>query len=159
MEYKLIGNTLFKQVAEQAETNPRRRMNYNFHESLSDPIHRLLNVMMEDTYLPPHRHTNPIKDEIFLVLQGSVLALLFDDKGQVTFSKVIDPKKGVHGMDFSGGIWHTFIVLEPETVVYEVKAGPYVPLAPQDIAPWAPSVEDKSKAEAYKQQLKETYCK
>lgn len=159
MEYKLIDNELFGHVAKQAEASPRRRMNYNFHESLNDPVHRLLNVMMEDTYLPPHRHTNPVKDEIFLVLKGSILALLFDDEGSVTFNKVIDPLKGVHGMEFSGGIWHSFIVLEPETVVYEVKEGPYVPLAAHDIAPWAPSSEDKVQAEKYISHLKQLYYK
>ena len=33
-------------------------MNYNFHESLDAPIHRLLNALEPGTYLPPHRHVD-----------------------------------------------------------------------------------------------------
>lgn len=154
---KIIDNTLLDTIYQQAAENPRRRMNYNFHESLDDPINRLLNALMPDTYLPPHRHTNPSKEEIFFVLRGSVLLLHFDDQGNVIFSKEVNPKKGVYGMEYNGGIWHSLIVLEPNTVVYEVKEGPYVPLPPENIASWAPAAGDKEKAREYNEQLLKKY--
>ena len=156
---KTIDKALFDTVALQAEQNPRRRMNYNFHETLDAPVNRLLNVMMTDTYLPPHRHTNPGKDEIVLVLQGSVLLFLFDDEGHVTFSKVIDPKKGMYGLDFDGTIWHTFVVLEPATVIYEVKEGPYQAITPDDFASWAPASQDREEGLKYNEQLLNEYYK
>lgn len=156
---KIIDNTLLDSVTKQAEENPRRRMNYNFHESLDAPINRLLNALMTDTYLPPHKHSRPDKEEIFFVLRGSVLLLLFDDNGNVTFSKEINPQKGVYGMEFDSTIWHSLIVIEPNTVVYEVKEGPYIPLRPEDIASWAPPASDKEKAKEYNEQLLNQYYK
>jgi len=154
---KIIDNALLDSVTKQAEENPRRRMNYNFHESLDAPINRLLNALMMDTYLPPHRHTGPAKEEIFFVLRGSVLLLHFDDDGNVILAKEINPKKGVYGMEFDCSIWHSLIVLEPETVVYEVKEGPYTPLSPENIASWAPPASEKEKAKEYNEQLLKKY--
>lgn len=48
---KLITETLLNTVSGQAEENPRLRMNYNFHESMDAPIHRMLNALEPDTYL------------------------------------------------------------------------------------------------------------
>lgn len=42
---KLITETLLNTVSGQAKENPRLRMNYNFHESMDAPIHRMLNAL------------------------------------------------------------------------------------------------------------------
>ena len=57
------------------------------------------------------------------------------------------------GVDIVSGIWHTLISLEPGGVVFEVKQGPYVPLAEVDSAPWAPR-EGSAKADKYLERLK-----
>lgn len=49
---KLITDSLLNNVSGQAKENPRLRMNYNFHESMDAPIHRMLNALEPDTYLP-----------------------------------------------------------------------------------------------------------
>jgi cupin fold WbuC family metalloprotein len=36
---------------------------------------------MADTYIPPHRHLDPNKDETFVVLRGLLGLVLFDDAG------------------------------------------------------------------------------
>ena len=89
---KLITDSLLNNVSGQAKENPRLRMNYNFHESMDAPIHRMLNALEPDTYLPPHRHKNPDKEEIYIVLRGSLLAILFDEEGNVT-DKVRNPEE------------------------------------------------------------------
>ncbi len=135
---ELIDNELLDKVCLQAIESPRLRMNYNFHQNESDPVNRLLNAMHPGTYFRPHRHLNPNKDESFLVLRGRLMAFLFDEEGNVTDKIEINPLRGVYGMEIPANIWHTFIVLEPNTVVYEVKEGPYAPLSPENIASWAP---------------------
>jgi cupin fold WbuC family metalloprotein len=61
-------------------------MNYNFHESLDDPINRLINAMEPETYLRPHRHKNPDKNEVFLLLT-SVLDNQYFHTGRVCNAK------------------------------------------------------------------------
>jgi hypothetical protein len=45
----------------------------------------------------------------------------------------------VFGIDVAAGHFHGFLVRAPDTVLYEVKPGPYAPLSDKDFAPWAPT--------------------
>jgi cupin fold WbuC family metalloprotein len=146
---KIIDNNLLDSLTEKARSNPRLRMNHNFHESLDDALNRLLNAMEPGTYVPPHRHLNPDKEEIFIVLRGSTLLLTFDNAGNINNAVKVSPLEGIHGMEIEAGVWHSLIVLEPATVVYEIKRGPYAPLAPENIAPWAFRLEEKDKIARY----------
>lgn len=139
---KIINEQLLDETRAKALQSPRLRMNYNFHESLDDPINRLLNAMEPGTYLRPHRHLNPAKDEIFLLLRGKVAVFLFDEEGNITGKTILDPKEGVYGAEIQAGVWHGLLVLEPGSVIYEIKQGPFAPLAPENLAPWSPDAED-----------------
>ena len=130
-------------------------MNYNFHQTLDDPVNRLLNAMEPDTYLRPHRHLNPDKAEVFILLRGKVALFLFDDCGNVTETCILDPQKGCYGGEIPPGIWHGLVVLESGTVIYEIKQGPFAPLTPDNLASWSPSADDSLEARmAYINRLK-----
>lgn len=66
----VIDKDLLDKVSAQAKASPRLRMNYNFHQSLDDKCHRMLNAVKPGTDIPIHRH--PTKDESFVVLRGKV---------------------------------------------------------------------------------------
>ena len=46
---------------------------------------------------------------------------------EISEQAVIDPKQGRYGVDIPKNTWHTVECLEPDTVVFEVKEGPFVP--------------------------------
>lgn len=150
---KIIDEQLLNETSEQAKDSLRLRMNYNFHEKLDDPVNRLLNAMEPGTYLRPHRHLNPDKDEIFLLLRGRVVLFQFDDFGHISDHLVLDPKLGVYGAEVKAGIWHALIVLESNTVVYEVKQGPFSPLSQENFASWSPAAEDTEAVKQYQKFL------
>jgi cupin fold WbuC family metalloprotein len=52
---------------------------------------------------------------------------------------VLDLDRGILGCDIRPGVWHTIFALVPDTVVFEVKPGPYSPANDKDFAPWAPA--------------------
>lgn len=133
-----IDHKLLSQITIKAKNSERLRMNYNFHKEMDENIQRMLNALEPDTYLPPHRHINPDKEEIFLVLSGSVLLVEFDDQGIITDHMLIDPKLGSYAAEVKAGVWHTLLSLETGTVIYEIKQGPFTPISPENIAPWAP---------------------
>jgi len=70
---------LLNTVSMQAKKSSRLRMNYNFHESLEDKCHRMLNAVEPGTQVPIHRH--PTKDESFVVLRGKVRVTTYEDDG------------------------------------------------------------------------------
>ena len=140
---KLIDAELLNRTSAQARTDDRLRKNYNFHER------------PDGSYLPAHRHLNPAKDEAIVVLRGSVASFIFDDRGEIAECAVIDPQQGVYGFDIPAGEWHSLLVLESGTVVYEVKPGPYVPLQESDLAPWTPRTGDAGGIDRYLKRLQD----
>ena len=150
----LIDKKLLDKTTERAKQSPRLRMNFNFHESPDDPINRLLNAMEPDTYLRPHRHKNPDKNEIFLMIRGKAALFLFDDNGNITEQVILDPKSGIYGGEIPCDVWHTLVILESGSVVYEVKPGPFAPLSTENMAPWSPAVEETENAKIFMNKLK-----
>ncbi|MBL7967347.1 MAG: WbuC family cupin fold metalloprotein [Prolixibacteraceae bacterium] len=149
---KKISQQLLDDLTQKAKQSPRRRLNHNFHEDLADPINRMLNALEPGTYIQPHKHENPDKREVFIVLRGSLVVVFFDDSGNVTEFVLLDPENGNYGVEVPVCTWHSLFALEPGTVIYEVKDGPYSPLDDKNFASWAPR-EGESECEAYLKML------
>lgn len=45
----------------------------------------------------------------------------------------------IFGVDIEPGVWHTLIVLEPDTLLFEVKNGPYSPATDKGFPDWSPA--------------------
>lgn len=125
-------------ITKKAKESPRRRMNYNFHKSYDERLQRMLNAAEPGTYVRPHKHEDPDKVEVFIVLSGSVVIVEFNDKGNVSDHFILSREKGGLAVEIPPKVWHTFICLEPGTVLYEAKEGPYSEASDKDFAPWAP---------------------
>ena len=136
---RLLDRALLDAVSSDAAARPRLRANFNFHPADDFPAHRLLNAIEPGSYLPPHRHLDPNKDETIIVLRGALGAVLFDDAGHVLQTWVLTPGGDCFGIDVPHGTWHTVLALQPGTVIFEAKSGPYQPLLPEEKAPWAPA--------------------
>ncbi len=150
-QVQLLTDDLVEAVVEQARHSPRRRMNYNFHAGNEDNPHRFLNVFLEGSYVQPHRHKSAPKAESFFVVRGHMVAMVFDDSGEVVSGHLLGPgpfegraparvASGVvaHGIDLAPGLWHTVAALTPVAVCYEVKPGPWDAATDKEMAPWAP---------------------
>lgn len=146
---KVITQTLLNETTKKAKKNSRFRMNYNFHDDLNEPIHRMLNAMEPETYVRPHKHD---KLEAILVLRGKMLSVIFDKKGNVVEKVILSPQSENIGIEIPRETYHAVVVLEPGTIIYEVKEGPYAPLDENNFAPWSP---DGSNSEEVKKYLKE----
>ena len=130
---KLITEDLLNHVSSQAEQSPRLRMNYNFHESLNAPIQRMLNALEIGTALPIHRHRHTA--ETYLLIRGRIRVIFYCEDGTETESFVLDPSTGNYGIHIPMTQWHSLDVLESNSVIFEVKDGPYAPLEPEDMLP------------------------
>ena len=128
---QLINEELLNSVSAEAAENLRLRKNYNLHASLDDKVQRLLNALEPGTELPVHRHRHT--DETYLLLRGSLILKLYDDSKTLIGEYVLNPETGNYGASIPAGQWHTIEVLEKGTVIFEVKDGPYIPIAPNDM--------------------------
>ena len=144
---KVIDRKLMEETSEKAVLSPRRRMNHNFHE-LSDGVQRMLNAIEPGSYIRPHRHLDPDKMEMFIVLKGKGAVITFDDDGQILEYFMLEAGGETLGVEIPPGVWHTVVSMEEGTVFLEVKDGPYVPSTDKDFAAWAP-LADTPDADRY----------
>ncbi len=126
----IIDERLLDEVTEKAEESPRLRMNYNFHESLDSKAQRLINVLLPGTLIPVHRHQHTA--ETYVLLRGKMFVVFYDSLGAQTERYLLDPAIGNYGVQIPKGQWHGVEVIEP-SAIFEVKDGPYAPLAQEDI--------------------------
>jgi cupin fold WbuC family metalloprotein len=138
----VFGRADLERLSQTARDTARRRNNLNFHRDPGEPCQRMLNAIEPGSYVQPHRHLDPAKDETLIVVWGRLGALLFDEAGEVTGSAVLAPGTDAIGIDIPHGVYHCVIALEKGSVFFEAKAGPYLPVAVQERAPWAPDEGD-----------------
>ena len=121
----IIDTELLDKVAEQAKASPRLRMNYNFHQSLDELCHRFINAVEPGTEVPIHKH--PTKDETFVILRGKVRVTTHRGDGSIIEDVVLSQESGNYGVDIPKNVWHKLESLEPGSVIFECKEGPFVP--------------------------------
>jgi len=142
-----IDEVLLDRVSAEARRSSRLRRNHNLHAE-SEPVQRFLNVLQPGTYVRPHRHLRGEPGtgfECFVVLQGAVGLLLLDEQGRVIAHERLEALGPVRGVQLGDGVAHTLVALTPNAVIFEVKQGPYRPMADKDFLPGFP---EENSAEA-----------
>jgi cupin fold WbuC family metalloprotein len=133
-----LSQDLLEGAIAVSQSSPRRRVIQPFHRTGSATLQRMFNAVQPDSYIPPHRHLDPPKAESWIVLRGALAFFTFDDQGAIGECLEIRAGGDVFGVDLEPGVYHTFFALEPDTVVYEVKDGPYSPVTDKSFPEWAP---------------------
>ena len=127
----IIDKTLLDNISLQAKQSERLRRNYNLHLSLDSKVQRMFNAMEPGTFVPIQRH--PDVAETIVIIRGRIKVCLLDENKNVTEETILNTIEGNYGIHIPAGVWHCVEVLEPNTVIFEVKEGPYAPLAAEDI--------------------------
>ena len=136
---------------ERARSTPRGRYPKILHGP-GDEFNRVINFMMEHTYMQPHLHPGEEKIEKMYVLQGRFGVLLFSDAGEV--EQVTFLEKGrTEYIEIPAFTWHTYVMLSEVVVSYETMMGKYDPGTWKTIAEWAPAEHTKNSI-AYLKELK-----
>ena len=152
----VIDDALISQKALDSRKNPRGREIHVFHENDGESLQRMLNALQPGTYTQPHRHRTKV--ETVLLIQGALGFLTFEEDGMIDNAKLVllAHKSGNIGIDCRAGYWHTWVALAPDTVVVEVKAGPYEAATDKEFAPWAPA-ENSSNGPTYLAELEDRF--
>jgi len=135
---RIIDKEQLDALSAQACANQRLRKNLNLHTSDDFCCHRLFNAVEPGSYIPPHRHLDPAKEETFVIIRGRLGVISFEDDGRVAGTAHLAPG-GTMAADIPYGRFHTAVSLEQGTIFFEAKAGPYLPLSEAEKAPWAPA--------------------
>ena len=134
---KEINEKLFIELIENAKTSPRKRSHKNFHSDFSEPVQRVFIGLVAGTYVRPHKHSQAIKWEMIVGVKGKTGLLIFDDNGSITRRLILSPESSL-GVELPPNTWHTVFPVDDESVIMEIKQGPFNPDDACDFAEWAP---------------------
>lgn len=139
---RVFDSEYLNNLTDQAIVSPRLRQNCNIHHSYQDRCQRLFNAIEPGSYIRPHRHASDPRDELLIAIRGEMALVTFDDQGTVTgilrFGLEKQRSNLAAGAEVESSTWHTVIAMKPGCILLEVKAGPFDPNQPKDLAVWAP---------------------
>lgn len=140
---------------EASRTRARKRMIFPLHRTQDAPVQRMLNFLQPGTYIRPHRHSTEGAIETLSLLRGCLGFVVLDDTGAITASHRLEAD-GLGVVDIEPGIWHGMVALEPDSVMLEIKRGPYSAMLDKDFAPWAPE-EGAAGADALVRRIEDAF--
>jgi len=127
---RLVYTTQLKSLCEQAARSPRQRSHLLLHAGPNDQVQRLLIAAQPGTYVRPHRH--PQQWEMLVLQSGRADILIFDETGRLLRRANLDRATPIAEIPMAE--WHGCVVREPDTVIMEIKPGPY---QANEFAQWA----------------------
>jgi cupin fold WbuC family metalloprotein len=123
-----------QQLAEllrEAAKSARRRSHLLLHADQEDQVQRLLIALHPDSYIRPHIHSE--QWEMLLLLRGRLDVLVLSADAEIAQRVPMTIAEPI--VQIPRATWHSGVALESETLVLEVKPGPY---RPNEFAEWAP---------------------
>ncbi len=160
MSVKVFSEDLMSSLSEEAKSHSRKRMHKNLHADYQEACQRFFNAIEPDSYLRPHCHGVSQGAETLIAIKGLLAFVAFGDDGEIIAVHLFGA--GRHsgmpavalGVEVNPGQWHTVVSLESNSVLLEMKGGPFDPEAPKYFAPWAPE-ETTKEGQIYLRKLKE----
>src|SRR5262245_60737977 len=126
-----VTETQIATLLAEARSSPRQRSHLLLHAGHQDQVQRLLIALQPGTYVRPHQHSQ--QWEMLTLHRGRADVLAFADGGMLIERHPLSRSAPV--IQILIGTWHAAVALEPDTMVMEVKPGPY---RPNEFADWAP---------------------
>ncbi len=141
-------------AAAAAHQSPRGRSILRYHDH-EEAVQRMINAVEPESYVRPHKHENPDKVEVFIVLRGRAIVCRFDDHGTLTEKIELSEAGNGRGVEIPARIWHSVVAIDSGTVLFEVSEGPFSETSHKNFADWAPA-EGTPEGAAYLKGLRET---
>lgn len=127
----IIDKSILDTLSAQAKKNPRLRQAMDLRNSPEDKSQRMLNALELGTIMPIHRHH--ASSETVVVLRGKIKWIFYDNEGKETESVILDANGEQRMLNVERDRWHSLVCLEPSSVLFESKDGPYHPLEEDEI--------------------------
>ena len=133
----------------ESRQSPRRRMILPIHRGPGDLVQRMLNFLQPGTYVRAHQHPRESASETIFVISGELGFVTFAPDGSGAAAHRLGPGGLV---DIEAGVWHSVLALAADTVILEVKRGPFN-AEDKIFAEWAPE-EGSADAPGHLEQLR-----
>lgn len=134
-----LSKDMLEKGLKGSRESERKRIILPIHRKQEAEVQRMINFLQPGTYIRPHQHPLNYASESLVLIRGSIRFYIFDDDGTVLSISKLDSKPLPGVLDIEPRVWHSFIVLEEDTILFECKKGPYDAEKDKIFAPWAPA--------------------
>lgn len=141
---KVFSSQYFSDLLNIAVKSQRSRAHANLHNSYADNCQKLFNAIKTNSYIRPHRHSLDPKEECLIAIRGLFGLIIFSDQGLIESITLFGGEKHseslsiASGVELPAGLWHTIVSLVDESILFEVKSGPFDPSLAKEFASWSP---------------------
>lgn len=137
-----LTDEMIQKGLSESRNSDRLRIIQPIHRTQDAGVQRLINFLQPGTYIRPHKHPLPHASESVILLRGAIRFFTFSESGSILNTRELagSPYPGM--IDIEPDVWHSFLVLEEDTILFECKKGPYDPKTDKEFAGWAPEEED-----------------
>ncbi len=135
----------------ESSRNNRNRLHYNYHGSFNDNLQKILISLNRRSYIRPHRHRIDPKEEILICLSGDFAIVFFSNNGKIVDIQRIKPvsaSNNSYGIVIQPDQWHMVVSISPNSLILEIKQGPFISEISKEFANWAPE-ENSDSAQIY----------
>ena len=148
----IINSLEINEGINKAIVSERRRFPKILHNP-GDVFNRVVNFMMNDSYMQPHLHPGDEKIEKIYIIEGKLAVFFFDDAGEITKITILE-KDGIEMIAVPAFTWHTYAMLTDYAITYETMMGKYDPHTWKDFFTIAPA-ENTEESIIYLKKLQE----
>lgn len=134
-----LSNKMMMKGLEASRQSERLRMILPVHRKQEAEVQRIVNFLQPGTYIRPHLHPLPHATESIVLLQGKIRFFTFNDAGTIMTDQLLASEPVPSVIDIEPGVWHSFLVLKEDTMLFECKKGPYNSKTDKEFAEWAPA--------------------
>ena len=135
-----IENIDIELLKKESSDSRKKRSRICLHQNHKSKIQQMLINLNYDSWIPIHRQPN--QTETFILLEGGLKVVFFEESGKVKNIKNLGLKesKMIH---FEADVWHTCLATSDHVLYFELTEGPYDP----NNTLWADWMELKSDQE------------
>ncbi|MBK5145051.1 WbuC family cupin fold metalloprotein [Budviciaceae bacterium BWR-B9] len=124
---RMIDRKIIEELYKQANISERKRAHYQLHYSHQDKVQRLLIALIKGSYVEPHFHELHNQWEMFSVLDGCIRVCIYDEGGDIINTFLAGPGENSSLVEFSPGEIHSVECISNQTLMLEIKEGPFDP--------------------------------
>lgn len=133
-----LSDQMIEDGMKASRESERRRIILPIHREQDARVQRMINFLQPGTYIRPHQHPLEHATESLVLIRGSIRFYTFDEDGNVLTVNEIQSKPFPGVIDIEPQVWHSFLVLEKDTILFECKKGPYNAKSDKLFEEWSP---------------------
>ncbi len=124
---RVFDKQLFSKLNQDALESPRNRSHLNLHSNFEEKVQRLFISLVQGSFVEPHYHDQPNQWEMFIVLEGVIEVILYNNEGESIKQFLVGEGQGCQTVELEPFEIHSVKCISDKALMLEIKEGPFNP--------------------------------